>query len=103
MLFGDLFFGLRQAGVPVSLSEWMALMELLSREGVQPNLADFYAAARAVLVKDESRFDLYDQVFSAVFGSGELPTAAAEQLLEWLANAKPPPELTPEEQVRADK
>jgi len=97
LLFGELFYGLRQAGLPVGLSEWMALMEVLARGVVEPDLTDFYRVARALLVKHEAHYDLWDQVFAAVFAGGELPTRAAEELLAWLEDPLPLPELSPEQ------
>lgn len=83
-LFGQLFFGLRDAGVPVSLTEWMTLMEALAKGAVGSDLTEFYHIARAVLVKNEAHFDLWDQVFEAVFAEGEMPVKLAEELLQWL-------------------
>ncbi|TNF26617.1 MAG: VWA domain-containing protein [Deltaproteobacteria bacterium] len=97
LLFGRLFFGLRGAGLPVGVGEWMALMELLSRGVIAPDLTDFYRVARAVLIKHEAQFDTWDQVFTAVFGGGQLPTKAAEELLSWLEDPLPFPELTAEQ------
>jgi len=97
LLFGRLFYGLRGAGLPVGVSEWMALMELLSKGVIAPDLTDFYRVARAVLVKHEAQFDTWDQVFTAVFGGGQLPTKAAEELLSWLEDPLPLPELTAEQ------
>ncbi len=97
LLFGRLFYGLRAAGLPVGVTEWMALMEALHAGVVAPDLSDLYRVARAVLVKHEARYDLWDQVFAAVFGDAELPTKAAEELLEWLEDPLPIPALTPEE------
>jgi uncharacterized protein with von Willebrand factor type A (vWA) domain len=96
-LFADLFYGLRSAGLPVGLNEWMTLMEALAAGAIRPNLRDFYAVARALLVKDETLFDLWDEVFLAVFGDGTIPVAARDALLEWLENPIRPPQLTPEE------
>lgn len=97
LLFGRLFFGLRGAGLKVGVGEWMTLMEVLERGLVAPDLTDFYRIARAMLVKNEAHFDLWDQVFSAVFGDGTLPTALAEELLSWLEDPLALPELGAEE------
>jgi uncharacterized protein with von Willebrand factor type A (vWA) domain len=97
LLFGEFFFGLRDAGVRVGLSEWMALMQALAEGYVRPDLTDFYHVARALLVKHEAAFDLYDQVFAAVFADGAMPTGLADELLRWLEDPKPPPTLSPEE------
>ena len=97
LVFGDLFFALREVGIPLSLSEWMVLMETLARGIVRPSLLDFYRVARAVLIKHEGHYDLWDQVFAAVFGDAEMPSLLAEELLAWLEDPKPPPFLSPEE------
>jgi uncharacterized protein with von Willebrand factor type A (vWA) domain len=97
LLFGNLFFGLREAGIPVNLSEWLTLMEALAKGVVAPNLTDFYRIARAILVKHEAHFDTYDLVFAAVFADGEMPESLESALLEWLENPIAPPQLSAEE------
>ena len=62
-----LFTELRQARVPVSLKEWLHLMEAMDREVVDRQVEDFYHLSRAVLVKDEKHYDRFDQVFAKVF------------------------------------
>jgi uncharacterized protein len=86
MLFADFFYGLRNAGVKVGLSEWMGLMKALSTNLIAPSLKDFYVVARALLIKNEAHFDAYDQVFSASFADGDFPKADLEKLVEWLTN-----------------
>jgi uncharacterized protein with von Willebrand factor type A (vWA) domain len=66
-MFLPLFLELKAARVPVSLREYLALLE-----GVQAGLVDydvegFYHLARATLVKDERNIDRFDQVFAHVF------------------------------------
>ncbi len=97
LLFGDLFFALREAGLPVSISEWMTLMEALARGGVRPELGDLYRVGRALLVKSEAHFDQWDRVFTAVFADGEMPVSLAEELLSWLEEPVAPLGLSPEE------
>ncbi len=96
LLFGDLFYGLRAAGLKVGLQEWMVLLEAL-RRGAVSSLDDLYVVARAVLVKSEAHFDTYDQVFAAVFGGGALPGPELEKVLDWLAEAAERPRLSPEQ------
>ncbi len=96
-LFAELFYGLRQAGVQVGLGEWMTLMRALASGTVRPELTDFYYVARAVLVKSETQFDTWDQVFAAVFGGAEMPTKLARELLDWLADPIARLQLSPEE------
>lgn len=97
LLFGELFFGLRGAGLRIGVGEWMALMEALARGAIGPDLGEFYTVARALLVKDVALFDLFDQVFAAVFGDGVMPVALREDLLAWLEKPLPPPGLSDEE------
>ncbi len=95
--FGELFYGLREAGLKVGPSEWMALMRALDEGAVRPDLTDFYHVARALLIKHESDYDTWDQVFLAIFADGELPTPLCEELLDWLEDPLPLPDLSPEQ------
>lgn len=85
--FSDLFYGLREAGLKVGPSDWLGLMEALARQVVRPSLTDFYYVSRALLVKDEAYFDVFDQVFAAVFHGGAFPTGSLEDVLDWLHDA----------------
>ena len=80
------FFELRAAGVPVSLTEFLTLLEALQARVAQTSALDFYHLGRACLVKDERHYDRYDRVFARVFQGAE---NAFTQLLaavpaEWL-------------------
>ena len=61
------FLMLREAGVPVSLTEILALLEALKMQVAPRVVDDFYFLARTVLVKDERHYDRYDRVFGAHF------------------------------------
>jgi uncharacterized protein with von Willebrand factor type A (vWA) domain len=61
------FMMLRAAGVPVSITEFLALLEGLQARLIGFSVDDFYWLARTVLVKDERHFDRFDQVFGAHF------------------------------------
>jgi uncharacterized protein len=61
------FFMLREAGVPVSVTEYLALLEGLKARVADYSVDDFYFLARTVLVKDERHYDRYDRVFAAHF------------------------------------
>jgi uncharacterized protein with von Willebrand factor type A (vWA) domain len=90
-MFPSLFFGLRTAKVPVSLKEYLMLMEALDARVAGWSVDDFYYIARASLVKDERYLDRFDRVFGEVF-RGALPVEGAtpEEILaralpeEWL-------------------
>lgn len=69
--------------MPVSITEWMALMEALSR-GYISSLNDFYYLARAILVKSEAYYDQYDVAFQEYFKGIEAPPEIMEQVLDWL-------------------
>ena len=61
------FFTLREAGVPVSVTEYLTLLEALEARVAEYSVDDFYFLARATLVKDEKHFDRFDRAFAAHF------------------------------------
>jgi uncharacterized protein with von Willebrand factor type A (vWA) domain len=97
LLFGRIFFGLREAGLKVSPTEWMTLCEALANGVIEPDLAALHAVGRAILVKHEAHFDTWDQVFVAVFGDGAMPQALTRELLDWLDAPLERPRLSAEE------
>jgi uncharacterized protein with von Willebrand factor type A (vWA) domain len=96
-MFLDLFFGLRDEGVPVALQEWMTLIEALKLGLHGSSLLRFYHLARACLVKSETYFDAFDRVFARVFHGVEGALDITDQVLEWLRDPKNFPNLSPEE------
>ncbi|MFC0634552.1 vWA domain-containing protein [Brevundimonas balnearis] len=86
------FSALRDRRVPVSMKEWLHLMEAMDRGVVGPGTGmavdDFYHLSRAVLVKDEKHYDRFDVVFAEVFkglervGAGEEVSADIPE--DWL-------------------
>ena len=83
-MFAEFFYLLRARGLDVSISEWLTLLEALSRGLHRSSLTGFYQLCRMVLVKDEADYDRFDRVFLEFFRDvpwdGELPP----ELLEWL-------------------
>jgi uncharacterized protein len=79
------FFMLREAGIPVSLTEFLALLEALKARVADYSVDEFYYLARTVLVKDERHYDRYDRVFAAHF-------QGLEQAFQSLAGATVPHE-----------
>ena len=65
------FFGLRAAGVPVSITEFLTLLAALEARIATVSAQDFYYLARACLVKDERHYDRFDRVFAQVFEGAE--------------------------------
>lgn len=70
-MFVDFFYLLKKAGIPVSPTSFLRLQKALSL-GLVNSIDDFYTAARAILIKSERYFDLYDQVFAHRFQGVEL-------------------------------
>ncbi|QJE72980.1 VWA domain-containing protein [Aerophototrophica crusticola] len=66
-MFPTFFYELRKAGVPVSLKEYLALMEAMQAGVAGFQVEDFYYLSRAILVKDERNLDKFDRVFGHVF------------------------------------
>jgi hypothetical protein len=63
----DFFLQLKQAKVPVSIREYLSLLEALDQQVVWGSVEDFYYLARLCLVKDETNFDKFDRVFAQYF------------------------------------
>lgn len=63
----DFFYALRNAGLPVTLKEFLLLLEALQRNVAFGSLDEFYYLSRAALVKDEKHYDRFDQVFGHHF------------------------------------
>ena len=61
------FFLLREGGLKVSITEFLTLLELLSKRVISFDVEEFYYLSRACLVKDESLYDRFDLVFSTHF------------------------------------
>ncbi len=86
-MFLNFFNELRAAKVPVTLKEYLSLMEAMDKGVIDRDVEDFYYLARAALVKDERNIDKFDKVFGHVFkGLDSLGEAIEAQDLpeEWL-------------------
>ena len=55
----DFFYQLKDAKVPVSIKEFLTLLEALDKRVISGSLNDFYYLARTCLVKDEKHFDKF--------------------------------------------
>lgn len=83
----NFFTALRDAQVPVTLREYLMLMNALDRDLADQSVDNFYYLSRALLVKDERNLDKFDRVFGAVFkGALSLSEALEAQAIpeEWL-------------------
>ncbi|MAV49440.1 MAG: vWA domain-containing protein [Henriciella sp.] len=86
-MFLHFFNELRDAKVPVTLREYLSLMEAMDKQVIGRDVEDFYFLARTALVKDERHIDKFDKVFGHVFkGLDSLADAVDMQELpdEWL-------------------
>jgi uncharacterized protein len=86
-MFLTFFTELRAAKVPVTLREYLTLMEALDRDLADKRVEDFYFLSRACLVKDERNLDKFDRVFGHVFKGLETLGQALETAQipeEWL-------------------
>jgi len=86
-MFLNFFNSLREAKVPVTLKEYLALIEAMDKGVTDRSVEDFYYLSRAALVKDERNLDKFDRVFGHVFkGLDSLEDAVGVQDLpeEWL-------------------
>ncbi|SDW47682.1 vWA domain-containing protein [Roseicitreum antarcticum] len=89
-MFQPFFDQLRAGGVPVSLREYLAFLEAMSRGLVTYDIDGFYYLARAIMVKDERYLDRFDRAFAASFQGleGITPGAVLDAIdlpPEWLA------------------
>ncbi len=86
-MLADFFLELRKARVPVSLKEYLTLLEAMKRGVADYSVDNFYYLARAALVKDERNIDKFDQVFGHIFKGLEYLTdifGEADIPAEWL-------------------
>ena len=104
----DFFYTLRAAKLPVSVKEYLTLLEALQAQVVGPgsdacSLDDFYFLSRLILVKDEKHYDKFDRAFGAYFKGVELLTDFTQDVpLDWLEKILQK-ELTPEQKAAIEK
>jgi uncharacterized protein with von Willebrand factor type A (vWA) domain len=113
----DFFYTLRAAKLPVSVKEFLTLLEALKLGVVGPKtpqtddddapsgykIDDFYHLSRATLVKDEKHYDKFDRAFSAYFHGIELVTDFTQEVpLDWLRKTLEL-DLTPEQKAAIEK
>jgi len=81
----DFFLHLRQAKLPVSINEYLMLLEGLKKDVIDQSIDDFYLLSRASLVKDERNFDKFDRAFGVYFkGVGTVELTNPDLSEEWL-------------------
>lgn len=80
----DFFFSLKNAGIPVSIKEFLLLLEALDKNVIHQSFDDFYYLARLTLVKDEAHFDKFDRAFASYFKGIDAAFEEKEIPLDWL-------------------
>ena len=104
----DFFYTLRAAKLPVSVKEFLTLLEALQKQVIGPgsdacSLDDFYFLSRLTLVKDEKHYDKFDRAFGAFFKGVDMLTDFTKDVpLDWLEKILQK-ELTPEQKAAIEK
>jgi len=85
-MFATFLLSLKQAGLPVSVTEYLTLMGAMKAGIAEYSIEDFYYLSRATLVKDERHLDRFDRVFGTCFKGLESADGieARELPEEWL-------------------
>lgn len=83
-MFISFFYLLRQRGLNISLNEWLTLLEGMEKGLHNSTLTGFYELCRAVLLRSETEYDLFDQVFLEFFQDVPWKEELSEELLGWL-------------------
>ena len=104
----DFFYTLRSAKLPVSVKEYLTLLEAVKEGVVGPvsedgyKIDDFYYLSRTALVKDEKHFDKFDRAFAAYFKGVKMVADFTQEIpLEWLRKNLEL-ELSPEEKAKIE-
>lgn len=84
-MFNNFFYELKNGGVPVSIKEYLTLLEAMKAGCANYRVDDFYFLARSTFVKDEKNLDKFDRIFGKVFEGIEfIGDEAVEIPEEWL-------------------
>src|SRR5258707_15518043 len=81
----DFFLKLKSHKLPVSIKEYLTLLEAMEKNVIGPSVDDFYFLSRTALVKDEANYDKFDRAFAEFWqGVDTIPGIEAQIPLEWL-------------------
>jgi len=84
-MLSSFFVKLKDHKIPVSIKEWLTLLEAMQKKVISPSIDDFYYLSRATLVKDEQNFDKFDRAFGEYFkGIESIAGVELDVPLEWL-------------------
>lgn len=98
-MFLNLFYGLREEGVPVSIQEWQMFMTALEKGLHRCELLRFYDLAKSCLIKSEAYFDAFDRVFAHIFKGVDKELSPSDELMDWLNDPKDFEGLTEEQRA----
>ena len=99
----DFFYTLKDAKIPVTIREFLTLLEALQRQVISSSMDDFYYLSRLTLVKDEAHFDKFDRAFAQYFkGIHAAFDSNAGIPLDWLLQ-RMQRELTDEQKNQLEK
>jgi len=101
-VLASFFLKLKDAKLPVSIKEYLTLLEGMQKHVISPSIDEFYYLARTTLVKDESNFDKFDRTFGEFFkGVESLAGENVDLPLEWLLK-QAELNLSPEEKAKIE-
>ncbi|HEU4775350.1 MAG TPA: hypothetical protein VFS95_00910 [Telluria sp.] len=99
----DFFFTLKDAKIPVTIKEFLTLLEAMEKNVIGPSMDDFYYVSRLTLVKDEAHFDKFDRAFAQYFkGINAAFETSTGIPLDWLIK-RMERELTAEQKAQLEK
>ncbi|MES2323009.1 MAG: VWA domain-containing protein [Pseudomonadota bacterium] len=99
----DFFFSLKDAKIPVTIKEFLTLLEAMDKSVIGPSMDDFYYLSRLTLVKDEAHFDKFDRAFAQYFkGINAAFESNSAIPLDWLIK-RMERELTAEQKSQLEK
>lgn len=99
----DFFYHLRQHKLPVSIPEYLTLLEALRANVMPPSLDEFYHLAKLTLIKDETLYDRFDQAFGSFYRQLEAALPSGPDIPEdWLLKTFEKT-LTPEQKAAIEK
>ncbi len=87
-MFLEFFYLLRARGLEISINEWMTLVEALDKGLANASLTGFYMLCRSILIKSESEYDKFDQIFGEYFQGIETPEDLPEEFWRWLEESE---------------
>jgi len=84
-MFLDFFLLLKEEGLPVSIGEYLNLLEALNKRVAAFSVEEFYFLSKTILVKHEQFLDRYDILFGQYFHGVEVAELEQKEIpADWL-------------------